>query len=361
MSSAADRPELNTALERFYALSPRDQLAAFELIREYLGASAPETKHDRELRERAESLAALEKVATQVGLPKGRGPTTTQFKAEAPDVAPEWNVSRVTRLWGRWRFAVDAYEGRRMRATADQIALRLGEPLRPYSEEECLNALRTWLASEPRRATMEHYTRWHIEYNDRLPAGERRLPSSSTIKNRLQVWFDEALKVARGEVELAEAQRNHAERVSRGRRHDWTRTEHDLVGIQWVARCAGTAVAVAARRTHQAGFPPPALTLGKRRAWLREDVESYYHGEPLSEREANWLQPLYLSSVQAAAMVGRDRGALLLNLDTLPKPAGRVAGELFFLRSEVEQWVRDNPEFVGRPRAGRRPRSAPPT
>ena len=53
------QPELEAAMQRFFALAPADQLRAYEQMREYLSAAAKETKADRDLRERIEALEAI--------------------------------------------------------------------------------------------------------------------------------------------------------------------------------------------------------------------------------------------------------------------------------------------------------------
>lgn len=357
MSDPQGSAELTAALERFSALSRREQFAAYEAMREHLAELAPETSRDRELRERAESLEAMATVARELGLPEGKAPTAKQFNAEAPRLAPEWDSSRVQRRWGRWRFAKEAYEGRVQRLPSFHIdAMRRARGAR-FSKEDCLDALRQWLASDPRRTTGEEYTRWRDEVHSRLPSDERPFPSQPTINLRLRIGLPAALRVARGEIELAAAQRS-AEKV-RPDDLTWTRTEHTLVGFEWIARHAGiTRKEVGRHANTRRDFPRPAARLSRRRVWLREDIETYYRGEAVPERPANWLQHLYLSAPEAAEMIGRDPGTLTLNIPTLPQAAGRASGHYFFLRSEVEQWVRDNPEYVGRPRAGKKRTSA---
>lgn len=343
-----DRCALQAALQHFFELTQRDQLAAYEAIREHLGEQAPaETELDREVRERMESLDALSRAAEHLGLPEGRAPTAKQLNQAAAELGLEWDASRVTRRWKRWRFATEAYEGQRTRATDHlKASLRQGEGRR-YSDEECLAALRLWLETKPARETKAEYQRWYVSYNEQLPADERRVPSWQPISHRLGIGFREAVEVARGRLNLEEARKVGEERKTR-ERADWSRTEHEFVGVEWVARHLGVPPEKARAVAMGQHFPPPVVVFHQRRAWLRDDLEAFFRGDPVPHRERGELQHLYLSSRDVAEMIGRHPSAFAKGFGALPEPAGMVSYRFFFLRSEVEQWMRDNPQRIGR-------------
>jgi predicted DNA-binding transcriptional regulator AlpA len=341
--------ELADVLRRFFDLLVRDQLVGYQLIRERLAEKAgAETEHDLELRKRHDSLEALAAVAQHLGLSEERAPTVKQFDRVAGELELGWNSARVARLWGRWRFATDAFEGRRVRPTQHSIETqrRLGHRVRTYSDEDCVCAISRWLASEPIRATLTSFERWQALENDRRRAGESYVPGWRTIASALQIGFKEAVQVARGDLSLADAQNVTLERRQRDRL-DWSRTEHHFVGLDWLSKRLGVTREQVKNVTRRGDFPQPVVTLERRRGWLQEDIEAYIQGEPSVERTSDALQQDYLTSGQAAAMIGRDRASLILGLTSLPKPAGMVSNRFFFLRSEVEDWMRDNPEKVG--------------
>lgn len=361
MAKPLASPELRNVLRGFFDLLVRDQLVGYQLIREQLADRVGvETELDREVRERAESLDTLATVAQHLGLPDGQAPTVAQFDRVASELGLEWNSARVGRRWGRWRFAKDAFEGRRIRSTQhrSEASQRRGRRASTYSEEECLSALKQWLESAPPRVTLMSYNRWQRLVNERVSAGAPHVPSWATIRASLQIGFVAAVEVARGELSLTEARDIEARR---GReREDWSRTEHHFVGVEWISRRLGRSRQEADLLARRKGFPRPVVRFERRRAWLQEDLEAYFQDKPLGDRDREGLEELYLTSGQVAAMIGRATTSLSMGYDRLPQPAGMVSFRLFFLRSEVEQWMRDNPQRVGRGgyQRARRSRSA---
>ena len=66
------RVEVEAAMRRIHDLSTSEQLKVFLLLRDYLANTVgEETAADKQIRERAEALDAMQKVAEYLGLPPG--------------------------------------------------------------------------------------------------------------------------------------------------------------------------------------------------------------------------------------------------------------------------------------------------
>lgn len=326
-------------MRRFLALQPADQLRAYEQMREYLSAATRETRADRELRDRIEALDAIRKVADHLGLPEQKAPTVEQFNEHAPSVAPGWNVSKVGRAWGSWRFACDVHRGERPRLSARQRSLRGKVAGRRRTREEHLTSVRRWLATDPPGERVSDYEAWRQEANANLAEDELPAPTYKTMHHEFPIAWADRIRVARGEIALEEA------RLARtGSQADWTRGSHELVALPWISKRLRVSRAQAYRTTHKPEFPRHALVLGRTRVWLREDVDAYAEGRAFPRRKPGWLQPEYLSITETAELIGLKRGSLHNPRTVIPEPAGRVARQPYWLRAEVEQWMREHPK-----------------
>jgi hypothetical protein len=338
VASDEKRPDLEAAMRRFFALAPVDQLRAYEQMREFLAAASRETKADRELRERIEALEAIKAVADHLGLPAGRTPTAEQFNEVARDVAPSWNTSRVARAWESWRFAGDVYRGERPRLSSHQRSLRTRLAGRQRTREEHLTAIREWLETKPLTEGSAAYLAWRNEMNGQLKEGLLPYPHLSSVCRAYAIGWPDLIRVAKGELSLEEARTR-----SRPRRDEFSRGPHELVSIRWVANRLKVAVWVAGRASYKPEFPTPVAKIGPSRVWLREDVDAYADGRSFPEREPYELQHLYADAVEAAGMLGLTPKSLHTPRIAAPKPNGRVSGQPYWLKEDVERWIRDNP------------------
>jgi predicted DNA-binding transcriptional regulator AlpA len=326
-------------MRRFLALQLADQLRAYEQMREYLSAAARETKADRELRDRIEALDAIRKVADHLGLPEQKAPTADQFNEHAPAVAPGWNVSKVGRAWGSWRFACDVHRGERPRLSARQRGLQAKVSGRTRTREEHLTSVRRWLATNPPRERVVDYEAWRREANANLAEGELPLPAYMTMWLELPIVWADRKRVARGEMEPEEARL-----AKTSRQADFTRGPHEFVSIPWIARRQHLTMEQANRQSHRPEFPRSVLRLSRTRLWLREDVDAYAEGRAFPAREPGELQHLYLSSAETAELIGLRHASLRNPRTVIPEPAGRVGHHPYWLREEVEQWMREHPK-----------------
>jgi predicted DNA-binding transcriptional regulator AlpA len=326
-----ERQELETVLRRFAELSTRAQLRAYEVIREYLGDGIKATKGDHELAERAAALEALRQVADELRLPEGRSPTTTQFDEVSKRLGLDWTVSRVIRAWGRWRFATDAFTGHRARPSAHQRALQSASTGTRRTHEDYLTALRLWLDTKPAATTTAIYDAWAREYNEERDPGERPVPGWIAIYRVLGVSFENALRAARGEIELAEAPKALRMRQDHG----------PLVSTRGIANAQDLLEHQARHVSNRRDFPRPVIKLSGHRAWLRDDVEAYFAGREFPERQDYELQADYLSAAEVAPLVGCSVPVLSMQRGRVPKAAGRVSSRQYWRRGDIERWLEE--------------------
>jgi hypothetical protein len=222
MSSKAE-----TVLRRFADLTSRAQVEAFALMGGYLEGDVQETATDVDMARRKAALEAIERVAEELGRPEGQAPTTTQFKEVSKRLGLGWSVSKVGRTWsGKWCFACEAYVGHRLRRSARQQGLLDAQGKRRVYEDYA-TSLRLWLDTNPVVETTVAYDRWAREFNAVLPRNQAPVPGWTAIGKRLRVSFRDALRVARGEVELADCPQKAGS--------DHTKEYGPLVSRQWIA------------------------------------------------------------------------------------------------------------------------------
>lgn len=257
--------ELEHVMRGFFALSAKDQRRAFVQIRDFLGAAAPaETSADRAVAEQAEALDVLARVATHLNLPEGEVPTVNAFDAACRELQLPWTRSRVIRAWGRWRTACAAFSEREVPLTARQVAYHRRFRGRLTHHRPALDALRLFVQSNPPKERKQDYDRWVREQNDRLSENEPLFPTAQTALNRLRLTWIDALRVARGEVELADLPKRD------GPHHEsWVSGPHDLISIRFVMELFGIPRARAEGRAREEEFPTPVAIIGSTRGWLR--------------------------------------------------------------------------------------------
>lgn len=336
---------LQVALQRFYDLAPADQLRAYEAIRDYLGEEIVETTAERRIAERTAALEAMRRAAQHLGLPDDKAPSPAQFDEASRQAAPGWNRSRVVRAWGRWRWAKRAFLGERMPEPARRKAHRRAiGPRRAY--EGHVAAIRRWLATSPPSETTQAYKEWAVEYNDALRPGELRMPTrAGSIQNQLRLSWEDCVHVGKGELSLDEAPKRE-----RQRRETFSRGPHNLISLETVLeilRAAGHGY-VDVRTTYRRGFPRPVIVKGRKRIWLRDDIEAYAAGKPVPQRQDNELGSQYLDATEVAKIVGLSATTIKRSgSPRIPPPVANVAAFGLWLRSEIEEhfaaWQRKQP------------------
>jgi hypothetical protein len=335
VAAPAQTREREIVLERFLELSPSEQLAVYRAVRDLLGARLALVKKDKVVEERATSLDVFKRVADHLALADGVAPTPAEFDAACRELDLDWNRSRVSRAWGRWRFGKEAFLGdshdsivrRRIRHTVDRRRRR----------EAPLRGIRLWLAAAPGDRGRRAYEAWAREYNSDLR--ERQLPVSVSASNAASAfgirWVD-LVRHAAGEITLDEARKPRTPRQRR-----YSRGPHDLVALKDIGEILGVSLAVAsytARR--KPGFPTPVIELGHARLWVRGDVEAYAAGDRFPTRRPNELRNLYVTANEAARATGLGVLAVRSGRHGFPEPAVQLRSVSLWLRSEVDAWKR---------------------
>lgn len=340
--------ELDIVMQRFFALSAADQLRAYEGLRDYLGADVPmETKADRQINRRADSLAAVAQVADHLGL-EGRAPTVKQFDSVARELGLSWTARTVGEAWGRWRFACDAHLGEPPRLTASQRSLRRRLSGVKRSHDDYLTAVRLWLATDPPLERPDDYDAWAREHNNGfLQDGELPVPGATAIRYALALAWRDAVRVGRGEASLDEVSK-----LSTAPRDDWTKGPHDLISLISAARVLGISMGSCLHRSFRPEFPTPVAHFSVKRqvrAWLRGDIEIYRDTGVAPKRQLNGLRGRYYGTEELAALTG----VAPVSLSTArgynaPRATGRVGGCVYWLKKDADRWIRQNKELIER-------------
>jgi predicted DNA-binding transcriptional regulator AlpA len=334
-------------LERFIALTGEEQLLAYAALTEYLQAGETRLVVDPELQERADALRLMRAAAEHLGLPDAGQLLVRQFDAAPEEVREDWKSGRVIRAWGTWRLARQALTGGRATQTARQRALRSAYGVTKLRADDYLAGVRAWLATDPPKVTSDAYYDWARERNRNLPEGAMPYPAPLAIRHGLSLVWSATVEVARGDISLDEAKRHefrHTRSVSTG--------EHDLVRKADIALIAGKHPSVARQMTYNPDFPTPVIVIGKRRYWLREDIDAYLAEQKVPERTENEFGHLYVNTREAAAIIGvRMEG--FHHLRNLPDPVFRGHADRLWRRSDIEAFKKERERFgVRRGRRG---------
>jgi hypothetical protein len=334
--------ELTIVLSRLFALSARDQLRAYETLRDYLGlaVAAPDDKVERQLA----ALLALQQVHDTLG----RVPTMEEFDQVAPELGIDWNAQRIGRALGGFKTAVAILNGERPRPSAGQEAKRRAAVGRGRTHETYKVALKTWLDTKPESEGVRDYTAFAAEYN--RGRGELWLPSASAIKKGLTLPWQECLRFARDETTLAAATKALlAARASR------TSGPDDLIGVREIGALLDLDTTATWQLTLSDGFPPPAIVFGAKRGFLSEHVVAYREGQRQWSHKRDCLRRRYLDVYELAAVIAAKPSSVSTRSPATisPPPTGRVSGRSYWLKADVGAWIREHREIVARRRARR--------
>jgi len=329
--------EIDAVVQRFLDLPDAAQLDAFFRIRGHLhhGLEALDPA-DAELQERGDALWAIREAARILNKPAGVWPDSKEFGPIGRQIG--WPTSRVVRAWGRWSFAIDALNGGRAGLTPSQREKHGITAGRSSDFEAPLPSVRQWLKTCPPRRRKVDYNAWCDVENEQTGGVGGWKPKAAAIKRQLLISWPEIIGVAEGEIELSAAQ------ASTGPADEtWTRGPHDLVGRTTIAQILGVSHISAWTATQRSDFPRPVLNFKKMSAWLREDVAAWRDQRPVPARAADELRQLYMDRHELARRLKIKVDSLKNRHTRKPPPTGAVSRTSYWLKTEVEDWLRRNP------------------
>lgn len=336
------RTEINGLITRVRALPELVKFELFTVLRKELAGSLdPEHPEAKLIRERREALEYIGKAIGLLGLGPRQVPTQAQFDQVAKEQEWPWTGARVNRVWERWRNATQAYRGiRKIEAPAARGRRKRERGPKGRAAEKHLQALKTWLASEPELETKTAYDQFAETYNQHLPEGALPLVRASTIYHGLPVSWESAIEVARGRYSLDKAiETELADRLP-------VLDENTLVGEPLIARVLKTSTqGVLELSTDDPNFPVAVAHLGRHAAWLYEDIKLYRRGLAAPKRKRDERQYATLGVPELAALIDRSektvREAIRAQAwDRAPKPEGAIAtGVHYWQREKVEAWI----------------------
>lgn len=328
-------------LIKFRKLAWPDQFKIYKVIQAYFIHDTPGTEAWRELAQRAECVEAVTQAAEHLKLPEGEMPGVETYELARKELGLELSASTIIRRWYAWREVVKAAGGERVAMTPRQRAHFHAAIKQKTKGEEWLTGLREWLLKrdpehEPSR-TVAAYNAWADERNEKKP----QLPPlamASSIRHALVLPWGAALEVAKGDLNLADAQTQELTRL--------LAEDGEFIGAHAIALIFGASLDRTRHMTNAEDFPTHAFTLYGKRVWLLSDTQAHHAGQPFPSRTAGWLQEHILTSHDIRRLCGgltedELHGALQPPHcgSRIPHPAGRVAGVHYWFRLTVEAWL----------------------
>lgn len=273
-------------------------------------------------------------------LAPGRWPTRRQYDDAFEELGLRHRGAEVAELWnGRWRQAVEEWAGRSayeseaardLRTRALRLALR--DP--DGRVERALDGLRRWLATNPTHRTQRAYTRWARARN--AEGEDPPVPGYDGVRNSLAVTFAQAVRVAAGELDLAEAR---------------ARTTQDRAGPPgpWVelseaARLLGCAPSMVYAHVEM-GRLPPAVKFGRTRgAYLTENVLAFRDGRAIPRPDGDQVRREWLNGGEVAELIGMSHEAVQGRVARrdwrlMMPPTYHGARLVLWRRSDFEEWL----------------------
>lgn len=329
-------------LLRFRELSSwEDQYETYEVIQGYFFHSGRGSEALRELRGRAECVKALQRVAEHLGMAEGEAPAVEEYERARKELRMGLSAATIIRRWEVWREVAKAARGERVSMTARQRAHFHAAIKRKPAREEWLEGVREWLGSRPPTLQMRDYRAWAEERNE-SKAGLPLVPSAESIRMSLGIPWKTVVKVARRDISLADAQRLRLKALK-------------AEGCGFVSTCAiallhGVSTHQAKHLVKEKGFPAFAFKVYTQRVWHLRDIEAHMAGEPFPKRSQGEMQAQAMASKDVRELCGltdeKLRDAVKRRLPIIPRPAGRVTGHHYWLRSAVEEWAAENSEHA---------------
>lgn len=333
--------ELRDALDRFYALSTRDQLEFFARAREHLGSEAwGEDEVEKEIGKRAEALEALEAVADDLRargeFREGKSPTVKEFDAAAERLGLGIRSGVVIGAFIRWRVAKTVLEGGRARERPSRRRAKAAAVGRARTHEDYLQAVRFWLATDRAAETRRDYDAFVDEENrKRSGSADRPLPSSRAVTTGLRLGWRDVIPVARGDVTHERALEVKEAELLKGL------TDESLVGGEVVTVITGARAQRIGAEIRDGVLPAPAAKIGRVHAWVLGDLMKVRDGQPVPRRREFFFQDevIDLPGLGRAIGFNVDHLRTLLNeeaWDRVPRPDGKVSGSWYWLRSDID-------------------------
>jgi hypothetical protein len=330
-------------LLRFKELSWQDQYKTYQVIQGYFIHSGSGSAALKELRERAECVKALQRVAKHLKLRDEATPGVQQYEQARKDLGIELSAATIVRRWEVWREVCKAARGERVSQTARQRAQFRAAIKQKQRGEEWLTGVREWLLTRPPALSQSDYNEWTQERNERSPLPP--VAGTESIRTALSLPWRTTVSIAKGETSLVDAQAK--------RREELQKENGEFVTITAIALIHGVTTRQATVLTHKDTFPHVAFKLHQNRVWRLSDIEAHHTGEAFPERKASELQPEIMDSVDICRLCRVSQNELkkaMLRLRVpIPPPTGSIAGAFYWFRTEVEDWARANPDIINIP------------
>jgi hypothetical protein len=340
--------ELQAFLGRALSLPYRSQLALHEQLTARLReAGLPPTKHDDLITRQRAALAAMQAVASELGLPKGQSPTTAEFAAETKRLGIKMSVSSAGRAFNGWGNATATFEGERLPESARVIRQRRSlQGAQSGSPGDHLELIAKWLASdECSEETRPDYEQWRRRYNESIARTTARTAVGWKHVTRVfpELTDEDIIAAARREAKdwVALCRQRAQERL-----RDFPNPLR-LVTVGTAAALIGTTQYLARDGEHnEPNFPTAVAHLGRESLFIADDVIAYAAEKKSPARRRGELNGRLLTSTDVAKHFGVGRGVVDDSMRRqrfirVPPPSGRTRRMSYRIREEVEAWERE--------------------
>jgi predicted DNA-binding transcriptional regulator AlpA len=327
-------PRLSEVISLVSNLPRAEQLELYGYLDQFLADGVGERPSRASEQSDAQrlSLECLAKAYDHFGLAKTARLTIVRYHEARRALSLRLTARQISSLFRSWRTAIDCYQDERLPVTPLQYKL-LHEPRgRKPDQAFARFALEQFLA-ESADVTTGGYARWAHAHNKHDP--DRRVPASvQQITEPLSVTrFADAIRLVRGEDVKT----------------TWRDEDYGfLVSRPDIGQFVGPSSSVVNRRT----FPKPIIVNDRARFWLKDEVVAWRDGTPATIDRAAILREI-LPLAEVAKMLRYDKSGfhrLALNSAgrQVPAPALAHRAGYFWLRKDVEAWMRLHPEKRGR-------------
>jgi predicted DNA-binding transcriptional regulator AlpA len=319
---------------RFKELPWPDQYRVYEFVQGHFFHSGRGSERLREVRERAECVTAVRRVAKHLGMGEGEAPGVEEYERARKELGIEPSASTIIRRWEAWREVSKAARGERVSQSARQRAQFRAAIKQKPSGEEWLTGVREWLSEKPPTRYTCDYDAWAEERNERRPHAPPVATAESASRSLVLPW-SLIVKVAQRDLSLADAQGQVLETLKG--------EDGEFIATGAVALIHGVTFHRAKLIVRGEGFPAHAFQMRESRIWHLSDVEAHHEGQPFPEREPGGLQGQILTTPEVSDLCGLTVSALWNAVShghpTAPPPSGRVRRLHFWFRITVEAWA----------------------
>jgi hypothetical protein len=338
-----DESERKDLLRSVLELPEADRLKFFVHLRGYLDSSLGKpSKADEAILARDQALTDLKRVTEEMRkndqLGKDQAPTAKQYDEFAKANGISTLSGALTRTFGLWRNATAALLGEEVPEGPAARRERVKRSTRRNQSIGRIRTIRDWLKTDPPFKDRADYDAFAEEANQRL--GRQAYPAAASILVTLGIPWADLLEVAGGKATLFEARERRLAEATDGL------ADEDLIGTGTVALLLGLTSQGVNAAASKDDFPVRVVDLPRLVAWHLGDVKAFAAGETPPVRIQGSMNDEIFISRDIAKILGIHPDYLRTLISKglwakVPEPHGQIAQYHFWMRAQVETWLRE--------------------